>query len=289
MASAKADLRALAPDAKPDSHWNFAVRMFKPVVRVMLRFGFSCDDMAQIIRKLAVDLALEKDEFKTREKAFTAPASVITGLSRKEVKKLRELEDIRELVDPQQGNRATRVLDGWLNDPRYRDSDGTPLSRIPVKAASGVSFRQLVKEYGGDVPPGTVLNALVDHGAVTESDGEVRLIRGYYVPVNGSDELTDNIAAITGDALSTAEFNLRLETRNTRFLREWFQRYVPVERLDEAHQLIREESLSFGERVDHRLAAIAHPKPLHNVEYRRVAMGIFYAEGDSGDNHPADK
>lgn len=289
MSSAKANLRALAPEAKPESHWNFAVRMFKPIVRVMLRFGFSCDDMAQIIRKLAVDLALEEDEFKTREKAFTAPASVVTGLSRKEVKKLRELEDIRELVDPQQGNRATRVLDGWLNDLRYRAADGTPLARLPIKSSSGVSFRQLVKEYGGDVPPGTVLNALVDHGAVTESDGEVHLIRGYYVPVSGSDELTDNIAAITGDALSTAEFNLRLETEKTRFLREWFQRYVPVDRLDEAHQLIRQEALIFGEKVDNRLAAIAHPKPLHNVKYKRVAMGIFYAEGESGDNHPADK
>lgn len=284
MGMPKANIKALLPAGKPDSHWNFAVRTLRPLVRILLRFGFSCDDMTQMIRKIAVDTALEKDEFKSNGKTGTSHAAVTTGLSRKEVKKMRELDDMRELMDARQGNRATRVLDGWMNDPRFRDEEGQPKNRLPLRSNVGVSFHQLVREYGGDIPPRAILSALLKHGAVREGRNHVELLSGYYVPVNDSHEFENNIGIITKNMISTAEYNLRIGQEDTRFLREWFQRYVPEDKAPEAHKLIREEAIKFGKNVDISLAKLAHSKKLANTQYVRLGMGIFYY----ADNKPED-
>lgn len=280
MGVSKSNIKAVLPDGKPDSHWNFAVRTLQPLVRILLRFGFSCDEMTQLIRKIAVDTALEKDEFKTMGKTGTSQAAVTTGLSRKEVKKLRELDDMRELMDARQGNRATRVLDGWMNDLRFRDEEDQPIHCLPLRSSKGVSFYQLVREYGGDIPPRAILNALLDHGAVKESRNHVELLSGYYVPETGSHEFEDNIGVMAKNMMSTAEYNLRIGQEDTRFLREWFQRHVPAENASMAHQLIREQAMTFGKSVDESLAKLAHPRKMHNTRYVRVSMGVFYSSNE---------
>lgn len=54
---------------------------------------------------------------------------------------------------------SERVVDGWLNDRRFLTRDGHPK---PLVVGRGpFSFERLVKEYGGDVSPGGVLEDLV--------------------------------------------------------------------------------------------------------------------------------
>jgi hypothetical protein len=86
--------------------------------------------------------------------------SVATGMTRKEVSAL-----LNSSMRTQQGSnrrsgeqRALRVLRGWLTDPRFQNRNGYPdvLSyRGPKK-----SFTILVKLYGGDVTPKSVLREL---------------------------------------------------------------------------------------------------------------------------------
>lgn len=102
--------------------------------------------------------------------------SVATGMTRKEVAAL--------LGNSQKGGgaaakkrgqqRALRVLRGWMTDPRFRNSSGHPDElrfRGPNK-----SFAFLVKLYGGDVTPKSVLHELerIEIVEVTKS-GTLRL------------------------------------------------------------------------------------------------------------------
>jgi hypothetical protein len=270
-----------APEGKRQSHWQFAVRSLTPLVRVLLRFGFSCNEMTSIIRKIAVDAALEHEEFRTRPKPFVAQAAVRTGLSRKEVTRLRAHDAVHEVLDTKHGNHATRVLDGWTNDPRYRGPDGKPLPDLPLKASSGVSFYQLAHEYGGDVPPRAILAALLEYRVVEESGDRVRLLSTHYVPAEGSDELADIHGICVHDMLALAEWNLRQGQEQPRLLREWFQRYVPEERIPEAEARLREMAMEFGYAADAELARLAHKQPLKNVRYRRIGIGTYYIESGS--------
>lgn len=86
--------------------------------------------------------------------------SVATGMTRKEVSALLNYSsDARRGATRRSGEqRALRVLRGWLTDPRFQNRDGRPddLSYRGHKK----SFAVLVKLYGGDVTPKSVLREL---------------------------------------------------------------------------------------------------------------------------------
>jgi len=103
--------------------------------------------------------------------------SVATGMTRKEVSALlNEASSHREVAITRKigQQRALRVLRGWLGDPRFQKSNGQPdelLYRTGKK-----SFTLLVKNYGGDVTPKSVLRELERIEVVEVSEtGTLRL------------------------------------------------------------------------------------------------------------------
>ncbi|HEX6928659.1 MAG TPA: DUF6502 family protein [Gammaproteobacteria bacterium] len=275
--------RQVQPSQITPQAWAFVARVMRPVIRIVLRMGFSAEQISQMVRKLAVDAAMEHPEFRPphRKRAFIAHAAVVTGLSRKEVSKLHEIDELQDALDTCQVNRSMRVLGGWINDHRYRDPvSGRPLATLPFKASSGVSFHQLVREYGGDVPPRSVLDALIQKGALDRQGNRIELLQSHPAPPTDSEEEVEVIGMMLGDALNTAEHDLRPGTPR-RLFRQWYQEYVPDDRLAEAQAIIREETWAFGEALDERLAGLAHRAPKANTRYHRLGLGAYYFQGES--------
>lgn len=278
---------ALAND-KSD-YIEFITATWTPLVQVALRWGFSCQEIEKLIRKIAVDVALSSDEFQPRSKPYLVQAACATGLSRKEVKRLSE-DDIGDLVVTRQINRGARVLGAWRNDPRFQDNDGQPLRKLPKRSPSGPSFLQLVRDYAGDVTMRSVLNDLKRHGAVEEVEGYIELVAPFFVPQAESPDRLRNIARILSDVIATGEHNLRSRSDQaggpprTRFLWEFFQPYVPAERTEEAHTLIRKRSIDFARSLDEELAKMSHCHPKSNQGYVRLGLALSYFEDKTEDS-----
>lgn len=102
--------------------------------------------------------------------------SVATGMTRKEVSALlNEASSYRETITKRIGQqRALRVLRGWLADSRFQKNNGQP-DELPYRGGKR-SFALLVKNYGGDVTPKSVLRELerIEVVEVTET-GSLRL------------------------------------------------------------------------------------------------------------------
>ena len=86
--------------------------------------------------------------------------AAITGLPRKEVRRMLNRTGAR--LEPDMSTRmpSERVVQGWLTDQRFLTQKGGPKSLL--FEGTRFSFRQLVKEYGGDISPRAVLEDLVD-------------------------------------------------------------------------------------------------------------------------------
>ena len=86
--------------------------------------------------------------------------SVATGMTRKEVSALlSESPENRSSGIKRSGQqRALRVLRGWLSDPRFQTPGGRP-AELPYGGGDR-SFTLLVRLYGGDVTPKSVLREL---------------------------------------------------------------------------------------------------------------------------------
>jgi len=90
-------------------------RLLRPLVRILLRNGVAYGALAELIRKVYVDVAYE--EFSPAGKKQTVSrVSGLTGLTRKEVKRLAEMEETDSVSGQERYNRAVRVIGGWMKD-----------------------------------------------------------------------------------------------------------------------------------------------------------------------------
>ena len=93
--------------------------MLRPLVRILIRNGVAYGALAEVAREVYVDVAFE--DFKPEGKKPTVSrVSALTGLSRKEVKRLHELEVSDAESSQQRYSRAVRVVSGWMNDSPIR-------------------------------------------------------------------------------------------------------------------------------------------------------------------------
>ena len=182
-------------------------RLLKPLVRMMLRYGVPFGAFLDVARRVYVEVAMEEFTIPDRKPTISR-ASVITGLSRKEILRLRRLPPLSDEGVNMSYNRATRVISGWVRDEAFAQKPGVPAA-LPMEGRGG-SFAQLVKKYSGDVPPRAILDELLRVGAVErEANGHIRLLARGYVPRAGEEEKLGILGTDVADLIDTIDHNLR--------------------------------------------------------------------------------
>lgn len=260
---------------------RLVVRILRPLVRLLLRNGMSCQEFTEISRWVYVDVAMRDREFalKSRSKQFKSRAAVITGLSRKEVLRLLEFKGPEELEEIQPLNRAARVLTGWTSNDLFCSGKDKPRV-LPIKGGAG-SFHDLVRLYSGDVPPRAVLDELRRCGAVEIVDGDsVRLKRFAYFPESGGVGEIDVMATHAGDLLDTLDDNFRNNAGpgEGKPSRQAFSGHLPESELPEVRAYIRKELEGVSRKVHHFMSEREDKVKRSGKTYHRAGLGLYYFE-----------
>jgi len=251
-------------------------RLLHPLVRILLRNGVAYGTLAGLIRQVYVEVAFR--EFAPHGKKQTVSrVSALTGLTRKEVKRLLE-----ETQDEDGGqarySRAVRVISGWLHDKRFLGETGKP-AVLPVDGGQQ-SFSLLVKEYSGDIPTKAMLSMLEEGGTVSVSRDRVRLIRHAYVPGGDAIEKIKILGSDVYELISTIDHNL---TANPDEL--WYQRKVSYDNIDPA-VLGKLRKMSFT-KAQALLEQLDKQYSRHDAGEdvadggKYISMGIYFYEQDS--------
>ena len=255
---------------------QFALRIMRPLVRIFLRFGVTCDALTAIVRWLYVEVASENREFHLKVKVSKSRVACITGLSRRAVDEIVQSGSPEAMIGQKKGNRAARVLNGWLNDRRFLDSKDKPI-RIPLRSNRGPSFFQLSKEYSDDVPMRTILDELVASGSTAVENGEVYITSKAYIPSkHDPSELLDIIGISVKDMVSNAEYNLRPDVEERLLQREAFEAKIPAEKYAKIRKTLTEEGARFAEHCYKILLRAADSKAHPRKPYRRIGIGVYY-------------
>ena len=223
--------------------------LFRPIARILLRAGVAWRDVAEVGKATYVEVA--SDEFGIRGRPTNVSrVAILTGFTRREVRRLRGL---LEQADPGvfgRMNYATRVLSGWFQDENYVGADGAPL---PL-AASGhnPSFESLCDLYSGDVPATTMLKELKHVGAVEERDDGCLVAKSrYYMPVLMDPEQMLRSGSVLADIGDTVAYNLhRGEDDPSRFERRATNTRIAERSVPEFRQFLEQEGQAFLEKVD---------------------------------------
>lgn len=256
-----------------------AGKILRPLVRVMLRNGIACGSFQEMVRKAYVDEAfsLAQQQGKTTVSAVSAQ----TGLSRKEVKRLHEIESAEASGNSQKYNRAIRVISGWMNDRRFVSQAGVPR---PLDMETGeASFATLVKEYSGDIPTRAMFDLLHKSGCVERVDGKVYLVSHAYVPGNDPADVINILGADSNELMNTIIHNMSSDQSVRRFQRKVSTRHLDSAHVDAFHKYASRRSQTLLEDLDNWLTE--HESPTEeNACY--VSTGIYFYQDDSDEETP---
>jgi hypothetical protein len=153
-----------------------------PIARFLLRNGVGYREFAEISKLAFVQVASEDYGIRGRRTNMSR-VSIMTGLNRKEIRRIRDRignEDWE--LDPSL-SKPVSVLGEWFTSKNYLGPKGAPKA-LPYETEDGrASFSGLVREVGGDIPPGAMLTELLRAGCVKEVRAGVwKAVKRQYTP-----------------------------------------------------------------------------------------------------------
>ena len=257
------------------------LRLLRPLVRILLRNGFTYGAFADLAKWVFVDVARREFGVSGRKQTVSR-VSVITGLNRKEVKRVQEIDAPDDAAAARQYHRAARVVGGWTSDPRFLEKDDSP-AVLPFEAEAGRSFSALVRAHSGDMTPRAVLDELLRVGAVEQGEeGAVRLVTRAYVPRTSDVDKLHILGSDVALLLSTIDHNLQHGGSAPLFQRKVAYDNLPQEALPQLRELAGEKGQRLLEELNRYLAQHdrdANPAA-QGTGRKQAGVGIFYFERD---------
>lgn len=261
------------------------IRMLNPIVRLLLRYEVSHSEFTELSRKSYVDVAFKHYSLPDR-KPSNSRVSVITGLSRKEVVRLKDLEVDEPPKTKGPINRATRVIGGWLSNEKFLDEEGEPRI-LPLRGEEN-SFDDLAAQYSGGITSRAILDELIRVGAVEKIGKDaVKLNHLGYVPQNNEEEMIELLSAHMADLLSTLLYNLTRRDKPARFQREVVYKDVPLSLLEEFQKLNHDKSMALLRELNQWLSENIKERKAQNRNEPcvRAGVGIYFFKNEKWGDH----
>ena len=164
-------------------------RVLRPFIKLMLANDLSYTFAIDLLKTLFVEVA--DNEFMIDGKRQTdTRISLISGVHRKDVRRLREYSPEVDEVVPENISLGSQLMALWNSDPRYLDEKGVPkvLPRL-ASGSDGETFEGLVRSVSSDIHPRAVLDEWLRLGfATVDAENLVHLQSDAFIPQEGFEE-----------------------------------------------------------------------------------------------------
>lgn len=249
---------------------NSIVALLKPIIRFGLRRGFAFQELSECLKHALV--AVAKEELtKKQSSENVSRLSVITGLQRKDIKRLLNSEN----VDHSTTNLLTKVIGQWQSHPDY-----SLKGKAKVLNTSGneSEFASLVRTISLDVSPYTVLFALEQAGVIKRDRQSVKLFKtAFKITSNVTDSL-EILSSDVNDLIKAVEENVFLEPKVPNLHITTVYDNICVEKLTEIRDWLLDKGTEFHENARQYLSKFdkdANPRLYNMKGGAKVSLSAF--------------
>ena len=250
----------------------------RPLARILLQFGIGFREFSEIMKTAFVDVATKDYGLRGRPTNISRVA-VMTGLTRKEVRRLREKIETGDNCVVVKSTPMAEILHRWHSEPDYLDQSNRP-KKLPFSGDSA-SFSELVKRFGGDIPPGAMRTELKRVGAIVEGDdGMLEVVNRTLSPKGAHEKLITALVHGIYPLSASIAHNLSREGEES-----WAQicSYSQSIRATDVPRLRRisfDRLSELSESIDDLFMAYEalHEKDNSENDKTTVAVGVYYFE-----------
>lgn len=161
-------------------------RLLKPIAKIMIAYNVTLNAAMDALKRALYDAATPENG-----KITDSRISLLTGLHRKDVRRLRENpseQGKRSLI-----NSGSLVVGIWLANAQFQNKNGEPAPLPRQGNENAIGFNDLVRVSKIDIPVSTLLEAMIEEQIVEY------------------DEVTDQLTLITGAFIATSDDSLKLD------------------------------------------------------------------------------
>jgi Family of unknown function (DUF6502) len=251
-------------------------RVLKPIVKLMLSHNITYTLLTDILKSLYIEVADKEFELDGK-KQTDSRVSLISGVHRKDVRRLRsEIPSVEEVI-PANISLGAQVIAIWNANPLYLDEEGMPKALPRFAGDAKDSFESLVRSVSTDIHPRAVLDEWLRLGICKIDDqNRVHLTTDAFVPQEGFDEKMFYLGHNLHDHAKAAVSNVLGQQPS------FLERCVHYEGLSQADiqeiaTLVTKHGMKAIREVNKASDALAsQPEKSDNGERMRMTFGLYY-------------
>lgn len=259
--------------------------VLRPIVRSLLRIGVGYREFSDIAKTAYVETASKDYGLRGRPTNISRVA-VMTGLTRKEVRRIRMQKDADQETVVMKTTPVSKVLHRWFTDDEFLDKSGNP--RKLEFDGGGITFSTLVKKHAGDVPPGAMRTELARIEAISaDSEGRIYPVKRIAYNLDLHDRLVGGLAGILYPAALNLAHNMEIQDLGDRW--ENLAATSSFVRDNDRARLMRisaDRIKEFVEAVDDMYGAYEslYEREPKSEDGRAVGVSVFYFEEDESES-----
>ena len=249
--------------------------LLRPLVRLLLSHRITHRYLSELLKGIYVQSA-EHDFPLDERRATDSRISLLTGVHRKDVKRLREETDVDYAPSPTV-SLGSRLVARWTTDSQFLDETGRPLPllRLPAPGSTSPSFEDLVAAVSKDIRARAVLDEWKRLGVVEMRDDDcVHLVTEAFVPARGFDEKTHFFGRNLHDHFAAAAHNLSDE-EPPMFERSVHYGQLSQESVDELNAMGEELGMETLQTLNRRARALQRRDEKRGGPSNRVNIGMY--------------
>ena len=265
--------------APPPALIQAVQRLLRPLARLLMSFGMTYPAFAQLAKGAFVESAVR--DFPQGGKAITdSQVSVLSGVHRREVKRLRE-DMLQQRHAPVSISLGAQVVARWCADPRCLDAQRRP-SPLPRLARKGgvTSFERLVEGVSKDIRPRAVLDEWLRLGvARVDEEDRVHLLESAFIPAQGVDEKAFYLGKGVHDHLAAASQNM-LGHKPPYLDRMAYYDGLSPESVAQLRELSRELAMHALQEINRKALELQAKDDEVATATHRVTFGAYFYSAD---------
>lgn len=259
--------------------------VLRPLIKLLLRQGISYPFFTDLTKSLYVEVAAEL----TRGNATDSRISLLSGVNRKEVKRIRADELVKDQFSDddatrklQQASVGAQLMSIWLSRADLLDDSAHPLPLVRTSSHEQTpSFDGLVRSVTKDVHPRSILDDWISRGlAVLNEQDQVCLTQQAYVPSRDADEKLFFAQKNLGAHFEVVSHNLDPATLRPMFERSVYYHNLPPEAVAELSLWAHQQSMQMLIELNKRAQSLAIKDSDAEVETKTLHLGVYVYRSD---------